>query len=276
MNDNPTIAAMPLYTNLDRIARGLAAIGIGPNDPVAPEQLFALDQWHYRDTDTVRAAAERLGLGPASRVLDIGSGVGGPARYLAYNFGCQVTALELQTKLNAIAVDLTKRSGLDNLVTHVCADALNYPYPDAAYDAVVSWLALLHIPDRPRLCARLAPTLRSGGGCYVEDLCMRAPFAADDLRDLRDVVYGISVTSIEVYAKDFRAAGFIDVTTTDLTGDWAPYAADRLAKWRANHAAYARVHGEGAYAAQEKFYTVIAGLYQSGSLGGVRLIARVP
>ncbi len=134
-------------------------------------------------------------------MLDIGSGIGGPARYLAYNFGCHVTALELQTELNAIAADLTKRSGLDNLVTHICADALTYPYPDAAYDAVVSWLAILHIPDRPRLCARMAPALRSGGGCYVEDLCMRAPFAADDLRDLRDVVFGISVTSIEDYAE---------------------------------------------------------------------------
>jgi sarcosine/dimethylglycine N-methyltransferase len=276
MTEDPTIAAMPLYTNLDRIARGLAALGIGPKDSIAPEQLFILDQWHYHDTESVRAAAERLGLGPASRVLDIGSGIGGPARYLAYSFGCHVTALELQPDLHAIGVDLTKRSGLDQLVTHVCADALTYPYPDAAFDPIVSWLAILHIPDRPRLCARLARALRSGGGCYVEDLCMRAPFAADDLRDLREVVYGISVTSIEDYPKDFRSAGFIAVTTADLTGDWAPYAADRLAKWRANHVPYARVHGEGAYAAQEKFYAVIARLYRSGSLGGVRLIAHVP
>jgi SAM-dependent methyltransferase len=276
MTETGTIAAMPLYTNLDRIARGLASLGIGPRDPIPPETLSTLDQWHYHGTDAIRAAAEALALGPTSRVLDIGSGIGGPARYLAYTVGCHVTALELQADLDAIAVDLTQRSGLADRVTHICGDALTYPLGDAAFDAVVSWLAVLHIPDRPRLLARMAQALRPGGGCYIEDLCMRAPFSAEDARDVRNIVYGISVSSIADYADDLRRGGFVDVVTTDLTGDWAPYAADRLVKWRADRVAYARIHGEGAYAAQEKFYSVIARLYESGSLGGVRLVARVP
>ena len=105
---------------------------------------------------------------------------------------------------------------------------------------------------------------------------MRAPFAAPDLRDLRNVVYGINVTSIADYAEDLRAAGFVDVTATDLTPDWAPFAAERVAAWRANHANYARDHGEGAYAAQEFFFAVVDRLYRSGSLAGVRLVANRP
>jgi sarcosine/dimethylglycine N-methyltransferase len=276
MSGNSTIADMPLYTNLDRVARGLAALGIRANDPIPPEKLFTLDQWHYHGVDAVRDAIKPLGLGPHSRVLDVGSGIGGPARYMAHTVGCHVTALELQPDINAIAVDLTQRSGLADRVTHVCGDALTLALPDATFDAATSWLAVLHVPDRPRLCARLARTLRSGGGCYIEDLCMRTAFSADDRRDLREIVFGISVTSIEDYAGDLSAAGFIDVAATDLTSDWSPYAADRLHRWRENHEAYARVHGEGAYAAQEKFYSVIARLYRSGSLAGVRLVARLP
>jgi cyclopropane fatty-acyl-phospholipid synthase-like methyltransferase len=275
MQHNATLAAMPLYTNLDRVARGLADVGIGPNDPIPPEKLFALDQWHYHGIEAIEAAAEKLDLRPSCRVLDVGSGIGGPARYLAHTVGCHVTALEIQEDLNSIAVDLTQRSGLAGRVTHVCGDALSYPLGAASFDAVVSWLAILHIPDRPRLCARLAQALRRDGGCYIEDLCMRAPFSADDLRDVRTVVCGISMSSIEDYARDLRSAGFVEVAATDLTSDWAPYAADRLANWRRDHAAYARVHGEAAYAAQETFYAVIARLYDSGSLGGVRLTARV-
>ena len=64
--DPPRIAAMPLYTNLDRIARGLAAQGIGPGDPIRPEQLFALDQWHYHGTEAIAAAARAFDLGPQS------------------------------------------------------------------------------------------------------------------------------------------------------------------------------------------------------------------
>jgi cyclopropane fatty-acyl-phospholipid synthase-like methyltransferase len=275
MDDRIAIESIPLYTHLDRISSGLAALGIGAGDAIPPEQLFALDQWHYHGTDAIRAAAERLGLGPASRVLEIGSGIGGPARYLAHTTGCHVTALELQPKVHALAAELTERCGLAERVVHQCGDALTCPIWEAAFDAVVSWLAVLHIPERRRLYARLARALRPGGWCYIEDLCMRAPFSAAELRDLREVVFGVSVSAIEAQVDDLHAAGFVDVVAADQSADWAPYTAARLATWQANHASYARAHGEGAYAAQELFYAVIARLFESGSLGGVRLVARV-
>jgi cyclopropane fatty-acyl-phospholipid synthase-like methyltransferase len=276
MNDRVGIESIPLYTHLDRVNSVLAALGIGPADPIRPEQLFPLDQWHYHGTDAIRAAAERLGLRPASRVLEIGSGIGGPARYLAHTTGCHVTALELQPKVHAIAADLTQRSGLAGRVAHLCGDALIHPIGDAAFDAAVSWLAVLHIPDRRRLYARLARVLRPGGACYIEDLCERVPFTPQDSLDLRNVVFGVSVTGIDAHVDDLRAAGFVDVVAEDQTEDWAPYTVARLAAWQANREAYACAHGEGAYAAQELFYAVIARLFGSGSLGGVRLVARVP
>jgi cyclopropane fatty-acyl-phospholipid synthase-like methyltransferase len=275
MNDK-SIGDVPLYTNLDRIARGLSAHGIGTKDAILPEQLFDLDQWHYHGTDAIRAAADRLELGPTSHVLDIGSGVGGPARYLAHTVGCSVTALELQPELNAIAVDLTQRSGLSGRVSHILGDALAYPFASGQFDALVSWLAILHIPDRPRLLTRLARALRSGAGSYIEDLCMRSAFSSDDLRDLREVVFGVSMTSIDDYAEDMRAAGFVDVEVMDCTSDWASFAIDRLRLWRQNHEHHARIYGEDAYASQERFYSVIARLFESGSLGGVRVLAHTP
>ena len=208
-------------------------------------------------------------------MLEIGSGIGGPARYLAHAVGCHVTALELQPKVHALAAELTQRCDLAGRVLHRCGDALLWPMEDAGFDAVVSWLAVLHIPERRRLYARLARALRPGGWGYIEDLCARAPFATADLRDLREVVFGVSVTTIEAHVDDLHAAGFVDVVAADETADWAPYTRARLAAWQANHASYARAHGEGAYAAQEQFYAVIARLFESGSMGGVRLVARV-
>ena len=163
MSDQTAISSMPLYTHLDRVEKALAALGVGRRDPIRPEQLFAIDQWHYHGTYAIRAAAEALRLGPASRVLDVGSGIGGPARYLAHTTGCHVTALELQPELHQIGVDLTRRSGLAGRVTHLCGDALTYPLPLAEFDAAVSWLAILHISDRRHLFARLARALRAGG-----------------------------------------------------------------------------------------------------------------
>jgi len=270
MTDRPGIGSMPLYTHVDRIARGLAARGIGSADPIPPEQLFSLDQWHYHGTDAIRDAASFLDLGPTSRVLDIGAGVGGPARFLAHTTGCHVTALELQRDLHDIGVDLTQRAGLASRVTHACGDALSHPLADGSFDAVISFLAVLHVRDRSRLMQRMARSLKQGGRCYIEDLCQRAPFAAADLEDVLTIVHGVTVTRIDDYAGDLARAGFVEVVPTDLTPDWAPYAAERLEAWRANRAAYAAVHGEGAWAAQELFYSAIDRLYRSGSLGGVR------
>ena len=269
-----TIEAMPLYTHLDRIDKGLAALGIGPRDPIKPEQLFPLDQWHYHGTDAVRHAAEDLGLQSTSRVLDIGSGLGGPARFLSHTTGCHVTALELQPRLHELAADLTQRCGLSERVTHLCGDALTYPISDAAFDAAVSWLVAHHIPDRPRLCVRLAKALRPRGVCYIEDLYMRAPFSVEDLRDVRCILFGNAVTSIDEFTVDLRAAGFIDIRATDLTSGTTPFVAARLAAWRNNSARYASGYGDDAYAVLETFYSTVARLFEKGNLGCVRLVAR--
>jgi cyclopropane fatty-acyl-phospholipid synthase-like methyltransferase len=274
VTDKPDIRAMPLYTHVDRIERGLASQGIRADEKLRPEQLFGLDQWHYHGVEAIEAAARLLRLGPQSRVLDVGAGVGGPARLLAHTTGCHVTAVELQRELHEVGLDLTRRCGLVDRVTHLCGDALGVALPSQSFDYAISFLAVLHFADRPGLFRRLADLLAPGGQIYIEDLSQRAPFSERDRQDLRTVVYGLTVTPIDGYLRDLAEAGFDEIVATDLTPDWAPFARERLAAWRGNRDAYAAAHGQGAYAAQEHFYAVIARLYEGGSLGGVRLTAR--
>jgi len=271
--DNASIQSMPMYTHLDRVEKGLAGLGIGPDDQIRPEQLFPLDQWHYHGTEAVRRAALELGLRSGSRVLDVGSGLGGPARFLAHIVGCHVSALELQPDVHAIASNLTRRCGLGERVTHLCGDALDYPLPDSAFDAVVSWLAVHHIPERSRLCARWVRALRPGGRCYIEDLYMRSPFSPEDLRDIRNVLIGNTITTIDQFTRDLHAAGFVHVTATDLTADTKPFVAARLAGWKNDSIAHKRQYGAAAFAAMENFYGTVARLFENGGLGCVRLLA---
>jgi cyclopropane fatty-acyl-phospholipid synthase-like methyltransferase len=275
MHDPHAIASMPLYVNADRIDNELAELGLGDNDVLTAAQLFPFDQYHYHGTDAVHAAAHLLGLGRTSHVLEIGSGLGGPARYLASTIGCHVTALELQSELHAIATRLTARCGLGQRLTHVCGDALTYAFPPATFDAVVSWLALHHIPERPRLLAGLAHTLRRGGQFYAEDLCQRAPFAASDLHDVHHTIFGLTLTSIADYVHDLQEAGFTEIAATDLSDDWATFCSERAMAWRAHRRRHVRVHGEPTYTRLDTFYAVVLRLFGSGSLGGLRVVARV-
>jgi len=268
-----SIDTMPLYTHLHRIEKGLAALGVGPRDAIRPEQLFPLDQWHYRGTESVRHAAEHLDLNAASTVLDIGSGVGGPARFLAHTIGCHVTALELQPQLDEIATDLTRRCGLTDRVTHLCGDALDHPIADLSFDAVVSWMVIHHILDRPRLCRRIAGALRPGGGCYIEDLYLRQSISGQDLSDVRDILFGKSMSPIDEFINNLRDAGLARVAAIDLTAEVTPFVVARLASWQQDQTSHTRNYGEEAYAALEHFFAVVARLFLDGKIGCVRLTA---
>ena len=265
---------MPLYFNLRRVYNELAEAGIGPGQPFAPEQLFPFDQIHYHGTEAVRQAATMLGLRRDSRVLEIGSGLGGPARYLAHTIGCHVAALDVQEEMHTLAVDLTARCGLADRVTHVLGDALTCPLPEAGYDGVVSWLAVHQIPQRPLLFERMRRALAPGGALYVEDLHARAPFSGADADAVRDLLIGVTMTSAEEYERELRAARFSAVQLIDMTADWAAFCAGRAAAWRAARDRHVRVHGVDTYERLEGFFSGVQQLFEHGGLGGIRVLAR--
>jgi cyclopropane fatty-acyl-phospholipid synthase-like methyltransferase len=262
---------MPLYSTIQRIRNELKELGSA--GALTPEQLYPFDQIHYRGIDAVREAALALGLGPSHRVLDVGAGIGGPARFLAHTTGCQVDALELQPEMHAIGEELTARCGLEARVRHVQGDALTHSLEDAACDAAVSWLAIHHIPERPRLLRRIAAALRPGGRLYIEDLYERAPFTVDDLPDVQQTLYGVTMTSAEDYVGDIQAAGFADVQVTDMSGAWGTFCVGRAAAWRAAAERHTRVHGEPIVQTLDTFFATVARMFASGRLGGVRILA---
>jgi cyclopropane fatty-acyl-phospholipid synthase-like methyltransferase len=268
------IGGMPLYVNPHRIYNELRELGIGAAcDAIDPERLFPFDQIHYHGTDAVATAAGVLQLGPSSRVLDVGAGLGGPARYLAHTTGCHVTALELQEPMHRIASDLTARTGLFDRVRHVHGDALTHPLPERAFDAVVSWLAVHQIPKRPLLFQRLVRALRPDGRIYLEDLGRRGPFSPAELVDVREMLYAETMTGPDEYERELRDAGCTAVDITDMTGDWGRFSAARAAAWRAARDRHVRVHGEETYQALDAFFSTVARLFAGGHLGGWRIVA---
>ena len=95
--------------------------------PLEAEALSAIDSMHYHGTHAVDAASKQLGLDSSSRVLEIGSGLGGVARRVASTTGASVVALELQADVSKAARALTQRCGLDQTVEHVCECLLSSP-----------------------------------------------------------------------------------------------------------------------------------------------------
>lgn len=122
-----------------------------------------------------RMASKLKGLGPHSKVLDIGAGYGGAARYLAKTYGAQVVALNLSEVENERDRQMNKEQGLDHLIEVVDGSFEHLPYDTATFDVVWSQDAILHSGEREKVIAEVARVLNSGGQFVFTD-----PMQADD------------------------------------------------------------------------------------------------
>ncbi len=267
---------MPLYRDVDRVYNELAALGLGEDDTLSAGNLANFDQYHYHGTDAVDAAIELLGIGADERVLEIGSGIGGPARHIATTTGATVIALELQPDLNNLATDLTRRCGLSDRVEHVCADVLDYSPVDNEFDAIVSWLALFHIKQRDELLSHCIAWLKPSGKLFVEDLYARGVPTRTEEEDLTVTLYSRYLPDFETYASDYRDAGFINLKIDDLSEDWRQFTHERYVAYCSDRQRHEQVHGDLLVDGLESFYAAVERLFSGGNLGGLRLTGQKP
>jgi SAM-dependent methyltransferase len=170
---------------VDRIKAALAPIA--PEDqPLTVPQLAMLDQFHTRGILATAELAGAAGLKAGDQVLDLGCGIGGPARYLASMFGCKVTGVDLSPSFVEAATYLTMRCGLADSVTFVEGDALHLPFDDAKFDVVFLQHVAMNIADRPALYTETRRVLKPGGRFATYDLVLKdgeviypAPWARD-------------------------------------------------------------------------------------------------
>ncbi|HSH00367.1 MAG TPA: class I SAM-dependent methyltransferase [candidate division Zixibacteria bacterium] len=127
------------------------------------ENLFTFDEFHIRGLEATTEMIELAGVRPGMRILDIGSGIGGPARTLAAVCDCHVTGIDVTEEFVAAAKELSARVGLAEKNTFVVGSALELPFTDEAFDLVWLQHVNMNIPDKRALLAEARRVLRSGG-----------------------------------------------------------------------------------------------------------------
>lgn len=271
---NGNIKSMKLYRHVDRVLTELQYLGKGEQGPLSAAELSPFDQLHYHGTESVDDAVRATGITAGSSVLEIGSGLGGPARHIAATAGAKVTALELQDDQNELASHLSARCGLAEKVTHVCGDFLTHEWSTQHFDVIVSWLALYHIPKRNVLLERCYGLLHKGGYFFAEDLYARKEFTDWERSELATELFANCLPDYDTYLQDLKTAGFELVSCEEMSDDWAAFTRERLAAYRAHKARHIDVHGEAVFTAMEHFYDVVVRHFTGGNLGGIRIVAR--
>jgi ubiquinone/menaquinone biosynthesis C-methylase UbiE len=147
---------------IDRLLVAVAEAGYR-TDKLAPEMLYPFDQLHGREIAATREHVERLRLKDGMQVLDVGCGIGGPARYVAATHDVTVTGIDVVPEFVATARDLTQRCGLDARVAFEEVNALAMPFPDESFDAALCLYVGMNIVEKAHLCREIRRVLKPGG-----------------------------------------------------------------------------------------------------------------
>jgi len=153
-----------------RILAALRAAGLYPEQRLTPEILGPLDHFHTGGFRASLDLLERSGIRAGDRVLDIGAGLGGAARMLAYSPGCRVDCVELSPDYCTGAKLLNQLTGLDDRIKIYQASALNLPFPDKTFDAVWMQNVGMNIADKRRLYTEINRVLKPGGKFAFQEM----------------------------------------------------------------------------------------------------------
>lgn len=158
---------------LPKVKAALAAFG-SEETVLSPKQLAPLDQFHTRGLLATADLANEMGLAAGMRLLDLGCGLGGPARYLAATYGAEVVGVDLSESFVDTARYLSERCRLADRTTFMVGDATDPPVTAASCARVFLQHVAMNIADRPALYRAIRRALKPGGKLGIHDLVAAA------------------------------------------------------------------------------------------------------
>lgn len=226
------------YTTGDltgRIKSAMREAGINP-DTATAEDLKAGDEFHTGGILATDALLEFLTITPDTRVLDIGCGIGGPARLLTSRYGCTSTGVDLTQEFIDTATDLTAMVGLADQAAFLQGSALDLPVEDGSADLALMLHVGMNIEDKEQLFAEASRALSPGGTFALFDV-MRGPDDASDLEfplPWSSVAETSFVVPPAIYKQAAAQAGLILTHERDRTQFAKDFFADTFKKIAAN------------------------------------------
>ena len=231
----------------DRLHAALAEDGVDPRHPTL-EALAPYDQFHGRGLEATVEIADALTIDAANHILDIGSGIGGPARYFAARFGCRVTGIDLTAEFCDVARELTRSLGLEAKVDFVLGNALAMPFTSGSFDGAYSMNVSMNIADKAALYREIHRVLKPGGWLMLSEIAKGAGGDPDYPTPWAASAQTSFLASAEATRSGLVAAGF-DVVQVRTTREQALASATRARAIvdrgeRPPHRAVSLIHGE--------------------------------
>ncbi|WP_299196732.1 class I SAM-dependent methyltransferase [uncultured Erythrobacter sp.] len=201
---------------LKQILDALTEVGISPSS-AAPGDLKSVDEFHVGGISATTVLIDQLELTPEMKVLDIGSGIGGTARFIAGEAGAHVTGVDLTPEYTSTAIGLSKLVGMEDVTDFRTASALNLPFEDDSFDAALMLHVGMNIPDKSALLGEAARVLRPNGLFAIYDIMkvgaepisFPVPWASSAKNSF--------LADLQTYREAANEAGFVEISSRDKT-----------------------------------------------------------
>jgi SAM-dependent methyltransferase len=181
------------------------------------EDTSAFDEFHIRSMEATLEIAEMEGLIEGMKMLDLGSGLGGPARTLAAEFGCRVTGVDLVKEYITAAEMLTERLGQSSLVKFRQADMTDLPFNDGSFDGAWTIHTQMNIEDKGKLFNEVSRVLKPGGLFIIYEICagpLSPPYFPVPWANDPSISFLITPEELRDILSD---AGFVELQWRDVT-----------------------------------------------------------
>jgi SAM-dependent methyltransferase len=200
-----------------RIDEQLRLSGVADDHNLSPSDVAAVDQFHVGGLEATHELARLFSPSHGSYVLDIGSGLGGPSRYLAANYGCRVIGIDITEEYCRIASVLAARMGLEDRVEYRHGDARELLFPDGTFDGAWTQHVSMNIAEKKQLYEGIRRILKTGGRFALHDVVQRTPgpilFPVPWART-QEISH---LQSMEAMRKTILDAGFVFIAWNDVT-----------------------------------------------------------
>ncbi len=225
-----------------------------------------------KETDIL---SKKAGVKMNTRVLDVCSALGGPARHLARKYGCRVTGLDATEKMVDEAVRRTEREGLSNLVSFRLGNALDMPFHACTFDVVWGQDAWCYITDKERLIREASRVLLQGGVIAFTDWIQAGNMIDKEWMALNNFMAFPYLETMDGYETILKDTGFMIMEKEDLSKDFARHCHIYQSKLRNElKGLIISQYGEEMYKAADEGIDMWVRAADEGKVGRGRLIGK--